>query len=251
MNFVTRLVPLDAEGNELLDAAIVQPGSLDLITPVPVPFSFDPLPETPLIEGEVGDFLANWHVDKSDTERNFFSLGGLTQVAHGGRPTFDANGISSTKGGASSSAQAVPVDLSDEFNSNGVPDYYENTLTSAGNAADGARGTAIVYSSATGAIDVVAPEGAGVVAVDVASATGVFTGESALSSLDADSSAVGIERDTDVNIFRISFEEGLDGLGLGAVAETGLTEDFILGDVTVRVLFDDGHSYGLLELTYE
>lgn len=256
IELIATLVPLNG-GPEAVVPATITTGS-----PVPIQFSFDPPSNAVLKMGPVGDSTANWHTDKADYQKDFFGFPGFLQIPLAGRSQFDAGGFHATAGGAKakvvaadqngdfcpSDADKVEIGLAgcgnsdEDSNNNNLPDYFESFLVSGGAPNDDRA--SLAYDAETGEILLDLPADTELTAVNISSASGIFIeghAENVDGSLDVDS---------DTNIFKATFGQTFGSLSFGSVAERGLSEEFILEDVTVRFLFSDGRSSGGADLIY-
>lgn len=255
IELIATLVPRKSGPNIVTEASII------VASPVPIPFSFDPDSNDIQKTGLVGDATASWHTDKADHQKNIFGLG-ILQIPHGGRAQFDADGIYAMAGNAENTLKVANKDgdfcpddpnkrdpgitgcgNSDvDTNNNKLPDYYESSLVPGGT--ERARKTAVSYNSVTGEMGVAAPAGVELTAINISSASGIFTADAAR-NLDG-----AIDEDTDVKIFKAMFGKNFGNVNFGGVAKKGLSKEFVLGDVTARVLFADYVSAGGLDLNY-
>jgi hypothetical protein len=112
---------------------------------------------------------------------------------------------------------------------------------------NGQRGdgqTSIVYDPRTGELAVDAPNNVQLTSVNIDSAGGVFTG--------APSQNLGgsFDNDSDTNIFKATFGSSFGSLSFGNVAQPGLTQQFVLGDLTVVGSLAGGGALGNVDLIY-
>lgn len=115
-------------------------------------------------------------------------------------------------------------------------------ISGGGTAGDGQ--TSIVYNPATGAFGVSAPEGVGLTSINIESAGAIFTGGPA-ENLSGDFDI--FKQDT---IFKATFGSDFGTLSFGQVATTGLTEAFLLDDLTVDGSLATGGGLGNVDLIY-
>ena len=97
-------------------------------------------------------------------------------------------------------------------------------------AKGGTRGdaqTSIVYDANTGEVAVNAPTGKDLTSVNIESASGIFTGAP------AQNLGGSFDNDSDTNIFKATFGSSFGSLSFGQVAQPGLSQDFVAGDLTV------------------
>ena len=100
------------------------------------------------------------------------------------------------------------------------------------------------YAPSTGEIWVDAPSGIELTSVNIDSASGIFTGDSAASL------GGSFDNDTDANIFKATFGGSFGSLSFGNVAQTGLSEDFLVSDLTVVGSLAGGGDLGPVDLIY-
>ena len=121
------------------------------------------------------------------------------------------------------------------------------TGTYAAVAPDGIAGdsqTSIGYNPSTGEVFVDAPAGVELTSVNVDSAGGVFTGTAAANL------GGSFDNDADGNIFKATFGGSFGSISFGNVAQTGLTQEFVLGDLTVVGSLSGGGDLGDVDLIY-
>jgi len=104
--------------------------------------------------------------------------------------------------------------------------------------------TSIVYNPTNGEVAVNAPASTDLTSINIDSAAGVFTGEP------AQNLGGSFDNDTDGNIFKATFGSSFGSLSFGNVAQTGLSEEFVLGDLTVIGSLADGGDLGNVDLIY-
>ena len=104
--------------------------------------------------------------------------------------------------------------------------------------------TSIVYDATTGEVRIDAPIGHELTSINIDSAEGIFTGSSA-DHLDG-----AFDNDADNNLFKATFGGAFGSISLGAVAETGLAEEFVLGDLSVIGSLAGGGDLGTVDLVY-
>ena len=111
----------------------------------------------------------------------------------------------------------------------------------------GTRGdgqTTVIYNTSTGELAVDAPAGTELTSINIDSAAGVFTG-------DASQNLGGsFDNDADNNIFKATFGSSFGSLSFGNVAQTGLSQDFVLNDLTVVGSLAGGGDLGNVDLIY-
>jgi len=111
-----------------------------------------------------------------------------------------------------------------------------------GEAGDGQ--SSIVYDVSTGEVSVDAPAGIELTSINIDSAAGIFTGDSAANL------GGSFDNDADNNIFKATFGSSFGSLSFGNVAQAGLSEDFVLGDLTVVGSLAGGGDLGDVDLIY-
>ena len=96
------------------------------------------------------------------------------------------------------------------------------------------RRASIVYYAMTGEIAVDAPGDREFIGVNIDSAAHIFTRNIRCVWLPSHGSTGGSgDCDTDTNLFVASFQGGFDYFSFGEVADAGLSEEFVLSDLTV------------------
>ena len=109
--------------------------------------------------------------------------------------------------------------------------------------AQGDAQTSIVYNQGTGEVSVDAPAGKNLTSVNIESASGIFTGA-------AQNLGGSFDNDTDNNVFKATFGGSFGSLSFGNVAQAGLTEAFVAGDLTVVGSLSGGGDLGAVDLVY-
>jgi hypothetical protein len=112
----------------------------------------------------------------------------------------------------------------------------------AGQANDGQ--TSVVYDPGTGGIAVDAPAGTELTSINIDSAAGIFTGQAAANL------GGSFDNDADTNIFKATFGSSFGSLSFGSVAQTGLSQEFVLGDLSVIGSLAGGGDLGNVDLVY-
>ena len=102
----------------------------------------------------------------------------------------------------------------------------------------------IVYNAETGEVGVDAPAGTDLTSINIDSAAGVFTGNP------ADNLGGSFDNDADNNVFKATFGSSFGSLSFGNVAQAGLSEDFVAGDLTVVGSLAGGGDLGEVDLIY-
>ena len=111
-----------------------------------------------------------------------------------------------------------------------------------GMAGDGQ--TSVVYDPSNGHVSVDAPSGVELTSVNIDSAGGIFTGEA------AQSLGGSFDNDADGNIFKATFGGSFGSVSFGNVAQTGLSKEFMLNDLTVVGSLAGGGDLGDVDLVY-
>ena len=104
--------------------------------------------------------------------------------------------------------------------------------------------TSITYDAATGAIAVDTPHGVELTSINIDSDSEIFTGQS------AQHLGGSFDHDADGNIFKATFGGSFGSLSFGSVAQAGLSEEFVLGDLTVVGSLAGGGELGNVDLVY-
>ncbi len=104
--------------------------------------------------------------------------------------------------------------------------------------------TSIVYDADTGEVLVDAPAGVELTSINIDSAVGIFTGAP------AQNLGGSFDNDSDTNIFKATFGSSFASLSFGNVAQPGLGEAFLLGDLTVVGSLAGGGGLGEVDLVY-
>jgi hypothetical protein len=104
--------------------------------------------------------------------------------------------------------------------------------------------TSVVYNPATGELAVDAPAGVELTSINIDSASGIFTGES------AQNLGGSFDNDADNNIFKATFGSSFASLSFGNVAQPGLDETFLLNDLSVLGSLQGGGDLGEVDLIY-
>jgi hypothetical protein len=113
--------------------------------------------------------------------------------------------------------------------------------------ANGVRGdgqTSIIYNAGTGEVAVDAPAGTNLTSVNIDSAGRIFTGAP------AQNLGGSFDNDADGNIFKATFGSSFGSLSFGNVAQTGLSQQFVLNDLTVVGSLAGGGALGNVDLIY-
>ena len=112
------------------------------------------------------------------------------------------------------------------------------------NGTEGDAQTTIIYNASTGEMRVDAPTGKELTSVNIESASSIFTGEP------AQNLGGSFDNDKDNNIFKATFGSSFGSLSFGNVAQPGLAEDFVAGDLTVVGSLAGGGDLGAVDLIY-
>ena len=112
------------------------------------------------------------------------------------------------------------------------------------NGQEGDDQTSIRYDANTGDIAVDAPNGIELTSINIDSASGIFTGEP------AQNLGGSFDNDADTNIFKATFGSSFGSLSFGNVAQAGLSEEFVLNDLSVVGSLAGGGALGDVDLIY-
>ena len=104
--------------------------------------------------------------------------------------------------------------------------------------------TSVVYDANAGEVSVDAPAGVELTSIIIDSAAGIFTGDAATNL------GGSFDNDADNNIFKATFGSSFGSLSFGNVAQTGLSEDFVLNDLTAVGSLAGGGDLGAVDLIY-
>jgi hypothetical protein len=104
--------------------------------------------------------------------------------------------------------------------------------------------TSIVYNVGTGEVAVDAPAGIELTSINIDSAAGIFTG-SAAANLGGS-----FDNDSDNNIFKATFGSSFGSISFGNVAQSGLSKEFVMNDLTVVGSLAGGGPLGEVDLVY-
>ena len=115
-------------------------------------------------------------------------------------------------------------------------------ISSGGVADDGQ--TSVIYNATTGELGVDAPAGTELTSINIDSASGIFTGDA------AQNLGGSFDNDADNNIFKATFGSSFGSLSFGSVAQAGLSEQFLLDDLTVVGSLNGGGDLGNVDLIY-
>ena len=115
-------------------------------------------------------------------------------------------------------------------------------IAQGGQAGDGQ--TSVGYDTSTGEVWVDAPAGTDLTSINIDSAAGIFTGDAAANL------GGSFDNDADNNIFKATFGSSFGTLSFGNVAQPGLSEEFVAGDLTVVGSLAGGGDLGAVDLIY-
>jgi hypothetical protein len=127
-----------------------------------------------------------------------------------------------------------------------APGYYLQgeyaALKPSGRAGDGQ--TSVGYDASTGELWVDAPTTAQLTSINIDSAADIFTGQPARNL------GGSFDNDADNNIFKATFGSSFGSLSFGNVAQAGLSEDFVINDLTAVGSLAGGGDVGAVDLIY-
>ena len=104
--------------------------------------------------------------------------------------------------------------------------------------------TSVGYNPGTGEIWVDAPTGTELTSINIDSAGGIFTATAAASL------GGSFDNDADGNIFKATFGGSFGSLSFGNVAQTGLSQEYVLSDLSVVGSLSGGGDLGEVDLIY-
>jgi hypothetical protein len=104
--------------------------------------------------------------------------------------------------------------------------------------------TSLGYDVRTGELWVDAPAGTNLTSINIDSASSIFTGQP------AQNLGGSFDNDSDQNIFKATFGSSFGSISFGNVAQAGLSEQFLLNDLTVVGSLDGGGALGDVDLIY-
>ena len=113
-----------------------------------------------------------------------------------------------------------------------------------GGGQGGDEQTSIGYNTNTGEVWVNAPASKQLTSINIESAGGVFTGAPAANL------GGSFDNDADTNIFKATFGSSFGSISFGNVAQAGLSEVFVLSDLTVVGSLAGGGALGDVDLIY-
>ena len=119
---------------------------------------------------------------------------------------------------------------------------YYPAIAAAGVQEDGQ--TSIGYNAASGELWVNPPAGRDLTSINIDSASGVFTGTP------ADNLGGSFDNDTDANIFKATFGGSFGAISFGNAARAGLSQAFLLNDLSVVGSLAGGGDLGAVDLIY-
>ena len=115
-------------------------------------------------------------------------------------------------------------------------------IASGGGGGDGQ--TSIVYDAVSGELSLDAPFGVGLTSINVDSAAGIFTGAAAKNL------GGSFDNDSDGNIFKATFGGSFGSISFGKVGQQGLSEEFVLSDLSIVGSLAGGGDLGDVDLVY-
>ncbi len=115
-------------------------------------------------------------------------------------------------------------------------------LSGPGSPGDGQ--TSIIYNPSTGEVAVDAPAGNQLTSINIDSAGRIFTGAP------AQNLGGSFDNDSDNNIFKATFGSSFGSLSFGNVAQPGLSQAFVLNDLTAVGSLAGGGALGPVDLIY-
>ena len=127
-----------------------------------------------------------------------------------------------------------------------TPGHYLSgpyTAVVTGGRADDAQ-TSVIYRASTGELSVDPPSGVQLTSINIESASGIFTGDP------AQNLGGSFDNDADNNIFKATFGGSFGAISFGNVAQPGLSQQVVLGDLTVVGSLAGGGSLGDVDLVY-
>ena len=104
--------------------------------------------------------------------------------------------------------------------------------------------TSIVYDPTTGELAMAAPAGSQLTSVNIDSAAGLFTGDA------AQNLGGSFDHDGNDNIFTATFGSSFGSISFGNVAQSGLSKEFVLDDLTVVGSLAGGGDLETVDLIY-
>jgi hypothetical protein len=102
----------------------------------------------------------------------------------------------------------------------------------------------LLYDARTGEVAVDAPVGTKLTSINIESVAGIFIGDAAANL------GGSFDNDADNNIFKATFGTSFGSLSFGNVAQPGLDEPFVLGDLSVVGSLEGGGALGDVDLIY-
>ena len=104
--------------------------------------------------------------------------------------------------------------------------------------------TSIIYDPSSGQVSVDAPSGVELTSINIDSASGIFTGDAATNL------GGSFDNDADSNIFKATFGSSFGSVSFGNVAQTGLSREFVVSDLTAVGSLSGGGDLGDVDLIY-
>ena len=108
----------------------------------------------------------------------------------------------------------------------------------------GNRQASVIYDASSGALSLDAVAGVELTSSNIDSAAGIFTGDPAVQL------GGSFDKHDDNNTFKATFGGSFGSLSFGNVAQPGLPEEFVLGDLTVIGSLAGGGDLGNVGLIY-
>ena len=104
--------------------------------------------------------------------------------------------------------------------------------------------TSVIYNAGTGELAVDTPAATELTSINIDSVAGIFTGAAAANL------GGSFDNDADANIFKATFGGSFGSVSFGNVAQAGLSEEFVLGDLSVVGSLAGGGDLGDVDLVY-
>ena len=101
-----------------------------------------------------------------------------------------------------------------------------------------------MYDASNGELSLDAPAGVELTSINVDSMAGIFTGVA------AQNLGGSFDNDADANIFKATFGGSFGSVSFGNVAQAGLSEEFVLNDLSVVGSLAGGGDLGNVDLVY-
>lgn len=153
--------------------------------------------------------------------------------------------------GAPGDSQGNPPPGDGRFDQVDIIAALANNMYLAGSQAafrpSGARGdgqTSMVHNPGTGELAVNAPSAVDLTSITIESAAGIFAG------VPAANLGGSLDHDANNSVFKSTVGSSLGSLSFGSVAQAGLSEEFVLNDLTVVGSLAGGGDLGDVDLVY-